>query len=306
MRRASSAGNLQQLKQHQQPAGSAAQLLAGGTGPGRPGGALAPSLAPCSDISTAAMASDNIAAAARAAKRRRIMSQFDDLQQCYFKMRLQQQGAQQQPEQAQQGTLSTQQTASAAWAAGPGPEPVSGLNDFTHMLTVATRCTRLSPLAVVRNTTGRSSAIISSLDFDSEQRLFASAGVLQRVSLYDFQDVVSKPAGTAQAPVRELASRFKLSSLGFSPFVRQQLLVSDYEGVVTLWDVEAGQAVREFEAHSKRIWSIDCSKTERGLFATASDDCRVKVSHWQAVMLAAAATPCWCADVGALMQEVKQ
>jgi E3 ubiquitin-protein ligase RFWD2 len=129
----------------------------------------------------------------------------------------------------------------------------------------------------VRGTTGRSSAIISSLDFDCEQRLFASAGVLQRVSLYDYADVVSRPAGGDHAPARELTSRCKLSSLAFSPFCREKLMSCDYEGGVTLWDVGTGQAVREFEAHSKRIWSVACSRLEPGLFATASDDCRVKV-----------------------------
>lgn len=48
-------------------------------------------------------------------------------------------------------------------------------------------------------------------------------------------------------------------------------------GVVTLWDVESRSMVREYEAHSRRIWSIDSCGADPTLLASGSDDCRVKL-----------------------------
>lgn len=49
-------------------------------------------------------------------------------------------------------------------------------------------------------------------------------------------------------------------------------------GVVAVWDVATSALVLEYEAHSKRIWSLDyCAAAHPALLASASDDCTVKL-----------------------------
>lgn len=70
----------------------------------------------------------------------------------------------------------------------------------------------------------------------------------------------------------------KLSSISWNHFHESHLLSSDYEGVITLWDTQTQQTVVEFEAHQKRIWSVDfCPANNHGLIS-ASDDGFIKVS----------------------------
>lgn len=47
-----------------------------------------------------------------------------------------------------------------------------------------------------------------------------------------------------------------------------------------MWDVASSRVVAEYEAHSKRIWSLDYCTAPAGdpsLLASASDDCTVKL-----------------------------
>ena len=60
-------------------------------------------------------------------------------------------------------------------------------------------------------------------------------------------------------------------------YVRSHLLSSDYEGCVMLWDVDTGLAVNEYEAHDKRIWSVDFCTADSSLFVSGSDDGWIKV-----------------------------
>ncbi len=46
---------------------------------------------------------------------------------------------------------------------------------------------------------------------------------------------------------------------------------------MTLWDVDTGMAVNEYEAHDKRIWSVDFCTADSSLFVSGSDDGFIKV-----------------------------
>ena len=46
---------------------------------------------------------------------------------------------------------------------------------------------------------------------------------------------------------------------------------------MTLWDVDTGMAVNEYEAHDKRIWSVDFCTADSSLFVSGSDDGWIKV-----------------------------
>lgn len=60
-------------------------------------------------------------------------------------------------------------------------------------------------------------------------------------------------------------------------YVRSHIISSDYEGCVTLWDVDTQTAVNEYEAHDKRIWSVDYCTADPLLFVSGSDDGFIKV-----------------------------
>lgn len=109
--------------------------------------------------------------------------------------------------------------------------------------------------------------------FDNSDEVFAVAGVVPRIMLYNYRTLLSTSgtadtggrqtrgaaaaaahpaphAGPGHGPalVAELTARTKLSCLSFSPAVRQQLLASDHEGGVALWDTVAGTTVGALQA----------------------------------------------------------
>jgi E3 ubiquitin-protein ligase RFWD2 len=47
--------------------------------------------------------------------------------------------------------------------------------------------------------------------------------------------------------------------------------------VVSVWDVSTSGLLHEYEAHSKRIWSVDFCEADPSLLVSGSDDCAVKV-----------------------------
>ena len=86
------------------------------------------------------------------------------------------------------------------------------------------------------------------------------------------------PQQVCGAPAAQLRSRSKLSCLSYNCFHNSQLMSSDYEGVITLWDTHTAHPITEYEAHDKRVWSVDFCPSEAQLLASGSDDGKVKVS----------------------------
>ncbi|XP_073283208.1 E3 ubiquitin-protein ligase COP1-like isoform X2 [Primulina huaijiensis] len=78
-------------------------------------------------------------------------------------------------------------------------------------------------------------------------------------------------------PVVEMSTRSKLSCLTWNKFAKNIIASSDYEGIVTVWDVTTRQSVVEYEEHEKRAWSVDFSRTEPSMLVSGSDDCKVKL-----------------------------
>ncbi len=78
-------------------------------------------------------------------------------------------------------------------------------------------------------------------------------------------------------PQSEIRTRAKLSCVIWNPCIRNYLASSDYEGSVTVWDAHQGVAIMEYEEHEKRAWSVDFCHQIRTLFASGSDDGRVKL-----------------------------
>lgn len=59
--------------------------------------------------------------------------------------------------------------------------------------------------------------------------------------------VVNEPAD-AQRPVVEMSSRSKLSCLSWNKYAKNHIASSDYEGIVTIWDVSSRQVVSVFRS----------------------------------------------------------
>ncbi len=79
------------------------------------------------------------------------------------------------------------------------------------------------------------------------------------------------------APLLTMPSGSRVSCLSFSRSTQQDLLSSDYDGGVVLWDAECGKGTMQWDAHTRRIWSVDFSREEADMFATGSDDGKVRL-----------------------------
>ncbi|KAL3820769.1 hypothetical protein ACJIZ3_006674 [Penstemon smallii] len=198
------------------------------------------------------------------ARKRRVHAQFNDLQECYLQKR--RYWSRILPE--KQGRDSR----------GSNREGYSeGLEDFQTVLSTFTRYSRLRVVAELRHgDLFHSANIVSSIEFDRDDELFATAGVSRRIKIFDFSSVVNEPADV-QCPVAEMSTRSKLSCLSWNKYTKNHIASSDYEGIVTVWDVTTRQSVMEYEEHEKRAWSVDFSRTEPSMLVSGSDDCKVKV-----------------------------
>ncbi|CAI8586524.1 unnamed protein product [Vicia faba] len=197
-------------------------------------------------------------------RKKRVHTQFNDLQECYLQKRRQ---AADKP----QG----QQERDTSFISREGYS--CGLDDFQSVLTTFTRYSRLRVIAEIRHgDIFHSANIVSSIEFDRDDDLFATAGVSRRIKVFDFSAVVNEPTD-AHCPVVEMTTRSKLSCLSWNKYAKNQIASSDYEGIVTVWDVTTRKSLMEYEEHEKRAWSVDFSRTDPSMLVSGSDDCKVKV-----------------------------
>ncbi|KAM6572561.1 E3 ubiquitin-protein ligase COP1 isoform X1 [Cannabis sativa] len=197
-------------------------------------------------------------------RKKRVHAQFKDLQECYLQKRRQL---------ANRLNNSQERDKNAILRDGYN----AGLANFQSVLSTFTRYSRLRVIAELRHgDLFHSANIVSSIEFDRDDELFATAGVSRRIKVFDFSTVVNEPA-ELHCPVVEMSTRSKLSCLSWNKFVKNHIASSDYEGIVTVWDVNTRQSVMEYEEHEKRAWSVDFSRTEPSRLVSGSDDCKVKV-----------------------------
>ena len=64
----------------------------------------------------------------------------------------------------------------------------------------------------------------------------------------------------------------KHSSISFNPFHKTTLASADYEGCVSVWDINTAHKKSSHHEHNKRVWSVVYSPTEPMLYASGSDD----------------------------------
>ncbi|XXG42860.1 hypothetical protein AAC387_Pa01g3033 [Persea americana] len=198
------------------------------------------------------------------ARKKKVHAQFTDLQECYLQKR--RHGANQLLKKEEKDVITFNQEGYHA-----------GLGDFQSVLTTFTRYSRLRVIAELRHADLFQSAnIVSSIEFDRDDELFATAGVSRRIKVFEFSTVVNEPADV-HCPVVEMSTRSKLSCLSWNKYTKNHIASSDYEGIVTVWDVTTQQSVMEYEEHEKRAWTVDFSRTDPSMLVSGSDDCKVKV-----------------------------
>lgn len=83
--------------------------------------------------------------------------------------------------------------------------------------------------------------------------------------------------GVPRYPVLEINCRSKISCLSWNSYIKSQLLSSDYEGLVSLYDSNTGTPVCIFNEHEKRAWSVDFSVVDPLRFASGGDDTKGKI-----------------------------
>uniref|UniRef100_A0A5B7BN95 Putative E3 ubiquitin-protein ligase COP1-like n=1 Tax=Davidia involucrata TaxID=16924 RepID=A0A5B7BN95_DAVIN len=194
------------------------------------------------------------------AKKRRVHAQFNDLQECYLQKRR---------HWARQSHKQEERDTRVGYHAG--------LEDFQSVLSTFTRYSRLRVIAELRHgDLFHPANIVSSIEFDRDDELFATAGVSRRIKVFEYSSVMNEPEDV-QCPIVEMSTRSKLSCLSWNKYTRNHIASSDYEGIVTVWDVTTRESVMEYEEHEKRAWSVDFSRTEPSMLVSGSDDCKVKI-----------------------------
>ncbi|CAH1271706.1 RFWD2 [Branchiostoma lanceolatum] len=188
-----------------------------------------------------------------ASRRTRLDQHFDDLEKCYFSIRLKEFGQ--------------TETHSA-----------DSLCEFTDSLTKFTKYSGFRPLATLSYASDiyNGSSIVSSIEFDRDNEYFAIAGVTKKIKVFEYGTVI-RDAVDIHYPCSEMACNSKISCVCWSSYHKGMLASSDYEGTVTLWDAFMATKSRMFQEHEKRCWSVDFNHVDPKLLASGSDDAKVKL-----------------------------
>lgn len=120
------------------------------------------------------------------------------------------------------------------------------------------------------------SNIVSSIEFNRESLLFATAGVSKRIRIFGFNDCLN-PDIEVHCPLGEILTKSKISCISWNPYITPQVGCADYEGVVSIYDTNTGQLALALEEHDKRAWSIAYCNADPTKIASGSDDSHVKI-----------------------------
>ena len=200
-------------------------------------------------------------------KRRRVLRQFSELQSWYSKRR---------SAERDDVTSDGGKSSGSALNGGRGYAPDSTtMEEFSTIIDTFKRYSNISIAAEIRGEEDASNpgAPVSSIEFDSTQEYFATAGVSKRIQFYNLEHVLEG----SQQPADEINTRSKLTCSSYNKFVKHHIAASDYEGVVSVWDVEKKCSIIDFEEHEKRIWTVDYCRTDPRLLVSGSDDYLVKI-----------------------------
>lgn len=129
------------------------------------------------------------------------------------------------------------------------------------------------------DTLSTGSKIISSIESNRNGDLFATAGVLKRINLYNLNNIFDLENSNLSKnyPILQIESDAKISCLSWNPFYDNKLCSADYEGNLNLFDTLSGKLITSWTEHEKRCWSVDTSILDPRQLISGSDDCKVKL-----------------------------
>ena len=207
-------------------------------------------------------------------RRKRMNEHFEDLASCYFSCKSAEVAFPPIPDFSEP---------SASSETAPPKVVNRGLEQFSSCLSSFTRYSMLHPLATLNYATDifNTASIVSSIEFDKDNEMFAIAGVTKRIKVYDY-DVILKDMVDIHYPCIEMVCGSKISCISWNTFHKSTLASSDYDCSVIVWDANTAQRVKTFQEHEKRCWSVDFNSVDTKLLASGSDDSRVKL--WSANM----------------------
>ena len=79
------------------------------------------------------------------------------------------------------------------------------------------------------------------IDFDAEDRHFATVSVSRTLKVFDFENALRSPASASAAyPAWQATTRSKLSGVAWNPYMRTHLATCDYDGLVQVCWVVLG------------------------------------------------------------------
>eukprot|EP01096_Ripella_sp_DP13-Kostka_P015493 TRINITY_DN728_c0_g1_i3.p1 TRINITY_DN728_c0_g1~~TRINITY_DN728_c0_g1_i3.p1 ORF type:complete len:850 (-),score=287.33 TRINITY_DN728_c0_g1_i3:22-2304(-) len=176
-------------------------------------------------------------------------------------------------------TMMDQETTPKHEAASEGLKKCSHLGEFSQKLLKFTKYTSFKSLASLSyGDTCNGSSIVSSIEFDKTNGLFATGGVTKKIKIFDLNTIIDDPTeSNNHFPLQQMSCSSKVSCLSWNSYLRSHLISSDYGGLITLWDTQTAQKISTYDEHDKRVWSVDFSKLDPTLLASGSDDSLVKI-----------------------------
>lgn len=215
-------------------------------------------------------------------RKQRMLQHFDDFKTCYFTNRsedLHFQGDDAAEQEHMITETPTNEGSVAPSSASINHQPSKSLENFRENLIKFSKYSTLRTLSTLNysNDSVLPSTIVSSIEFDKDNEFFAIAGVTKRIKIFDYYACVRDAVVDIKHPINEMVCSSKISCVAWNNYFKELLAASDYEGIVTVYDVETRTRKRTFQEHDKRCWSVDFNEIDTKLLASGSDDARVKL-----------------------------
>lgn len=157
------------------------------------------------------------------------------------------------------------------------------MDNFTKIFSSHTKLYSFKEIAALSDSDSllTGSKIISSIEGDFSGGLFATAGVLKRINIYNLNNILERKSENMSKnfPILQMQCDAKISCLSWNPFHENKLCSADYEGDLNLYDTTQGKLVTSWTEHEKRCWSVDTSLLDPQKLVSGSDDCKVKLWH---------------------------
>lgn len=218
-------------------------------------------------------------------RKQKMFHHFDDFVKCYFTDRVDDLLFQDEDEPEQELMITDTIEAIPSTPAPPPIEPAApncsrSLDLFRENLIKFSKYSQLRTLSTLNYSNDNNvmpSTIVSSIEFDKDNEYFAIAGVTKRIKIFDYYACVRDAVVDIKHPINEMVCTSKISCVAWNSYYKELLASSDYEGIVTVYDVETRARKRTFQEHDKRCWSVDFNEIDTKLLASGSDDARVKL-----------------------------